>query len=66
MAYLYLEDLEPVLVVLGDFVCSDQLNVVAITWVAHYIVLRRKKKTKTFLWRNIDLKYNASYHNKWN
>lgn len=31
MAYLYLEDFEPVLVVLGDFVCSDQLNVVAIT-----------------------------------
>lgn len=31
MTYLYLEDLEPVLVVLGDFVCFHQLNVVAIT-----------------------------------
>lgn len=40
---LYLKDFEPFLVVLGDFVRSDQLNVVAVTRVAHYVVLDREK-----------------------
>lgn len=31
MVKLYLKDFEPFLVVLGDFVHSDQLNVTAIT-----------------------------------
>lgn len=37
---LYLEDFESLFVVLGDFVRSDQLDVVAVARVAHYVVLR--------------------------
>lgn len=39
---LYLEDFEPFLAVLGDFVGSDQLNVVSVARVAHYVVLHRE------------------------
>lgn len=39
---LYLEDFEPFLVVLGDSVSSDQLDVVAVARVAHDVVLHRE------------------------
>ncbi len=39
---LYLEDFESLLVILGDFVHSDQLSVIAIAWVSHDVVLHRE------------------------
>lgn len=43
MINLYLEDFESLLVILGNFVRSDQLDVVAVARVAHYVVLHREK-----------------------
>lgn len=37
--WLYLDDLEPFLVVLWDFVRSDELDVAAVARVAHDVVL---------------------------
>lgn len=39
---LYLDDFESLFVILGGFVRSDQLDVVAVAWVAHNVVLRRE------------------------
>lgn len=44
MITLHLEDFESLLVILGNFVRSDQLDVVAVTRVAHYVILPREKK----------------------
>lgn len=40
---MYLKDLEPLLVVFGYFVCSHQLNVVAISRVADNVILHRER-----------------------
>lgn len=40
---LYLKSFESLFVILGDFVRSDQLDVVAITRVAHNVILQRRK-----------------------
>lgn len=42
-AWEYLQDFKSLLVILGDFVCRDQFNVVAIARVAHYVILCREK-----------------------
>lgn len=51
MAILYLDDLEPFLVVLWDFVRSDELDVAAVARVAHDVVLEYAKniREKTFI-----------------
>lgn len=43
VAVLYLDDFEPFLVVLRDFVSSDKLDVAAVARVAHDVVLKKKK-----------------------
>lgn len=43
---MYLKDFEPLLVVFGYFVCSHQLNAVAISRVADNVILHRESRFK--------------------
>lgn len=49
---MYLKDFEPLLVVFGYFVCSHQLNVVAISRVADNVILHKERSLKHRNYKN--------------